>query len=84
MSAAVWSCTCARSPCDGLDCGVYLPGRAPRRAAAPKSAAQNAEIRARAWATRRMKATTASANGYEAAEQRSETLTLPKGTEGNP
>jgi len=29
-----------------------------------------------------LRATTASANGYEAAEQRSETLTLPKGTEG--
>lgn len=37
----------------GLDDGPYLPGCAPRKKAAPKSAEETAEIRARAWATRR-------------------------------
>jgi hypothetical protein len=49
----MWKCVCGQGPCDGLDCGVYLPGCAPRKKAAPKTAAENAEIRARAWATRR-------------------------------
>ena len=39
----------------GLDDGPYLPGRAPRKEAAPKPADETAEIRARAWATRRQK-----------------------------
>lgn len=37
----------------GLDDGPWLPGHAPRKKAAPKSASEIAEIRARAWATRR-------------------------------
>lgn len=49
-SAPVWKCVCARSPCDGLDCGVYLPGQQPRRPAARK---MTDEARARAWNTRR-------------------------------
>jgi hypothetical protein len=39
----------------GLDDGVFLPGCAPRKNAAPKSPDEIAEIRARAWATRRNK-----------------------------
>ena len=39
----------------GLDDGPYLPGRAPRKKAAPKPADEIADIRARAWATRRAK-----------------------------
>lgn len=46
-------CICGNTPCDGLDCGPYLPGRAPRKVPAPKSPEQLAEIRAKAWATRR-------------------------------
>lgn len=37
----------------GLDDGPYLPGRAPRKRAAPKSPEAMRGIRARAWATRR-------------------------------
>ncbi len=37
----------------GLDDGPYLPGRAPRKRPAPKSAAELSAIRAKAWATRR-------------------------------
>jgi hypothetical protein len=48
-------CICGRDPCDGLDCGVYLPGQAPRKQPDPKSAADMAAIRATAWATRRAK-----------------------------
>lgn len=51
--ATVAHCECGHVPCDGLDCGVYLPGRAPRKRPEPKSAATLATIRARAWATRR-------------------------------
>lgn len=50
-----WHCTCARTPCDGLDCGVWLPGQPPRKVPAPKTPEQMASIRARAWATRRGK-----------------------------
>lgn len=39
----------------GLDDGPYLPGRAPRKKAAAKSSEEIADIRARAWATRRQK-----------------------------
>lgn len=39
----------------GLDDGPWLPGQAPRKRPAPKSAEQMADIRARAWATRRAK-----------------------------
>ena len=46
-------CICGHTPCDGLDCGVYLPGRAPRKVPAPKSADELRAIRAKAWATRR-------------------------------
>ena len=39
----------------GLDDGPYLPGKAPRKKPAPKSASEIADIRSRAWATRRQK-----------------------------
>ena len=39
----------------GLDDGPYLPGHAPRKKAEPKAADEMADIRARAWATRREK-----------------------------
>lgn len=39
----------------GLDDGPYLPGRAPRKKADPKSPEEYHEIRSRAWATRRAK-----------------------------
>lgn len=39
----------------GLDDGPYLPGCAPRKKPDPKPAHVNAEIKARAWATRRAK-----------------------------
>lgn len=39
----------------GLDDGPWLPGRAPRKKAAPKSAKEVSETRKRAWATRRVK-----------------------------
>lgn len=51
----VGECICGHQPCDGLDCGVYLSGRAPRRKPAPKLPEEMADIRARAWATRRIK-----------------------------
>lgn len=50
-------CICGHMPCDGLDCGVYLPGLAPRKVPAPKSAEELRAIRAKAWATRRAKRT---------------------------
>jgi hypothetical protein len=53
MSALQWHCECGNSPCNGLDCGVYLPGRAPRKRATPKAARELSEIRMRAWETRR-------------------------------
>jgi hypothetical protein len=37
----------------GLDDGPYLPGCAPRKKIDPKPAKEMADIRARAWATRR-------------------------------
>lgn len=37
----------------GLDDGPWMPGRAPRKKAAPKPADEIREIRTRAWATRR-------------------------------
>lgn len=37
----------------GLDDGPYLPGRAPRKKPAPKTAEEMRAIRARAWETRR-------------------------------
>lgn len=46
-----WICRCGHDPCDGLDCGIDMSRKKP----APKSAEENAEIRARAWATRRAK-----------------------------
>lgn len=46
-------CVCGHTPCDGLDCGPYLPGQAPRKKAAPKSPEELARIRAKAWQTRR-------------------------------
>lgn len=49
----VGHCICGNAPCDGLDCGVWLPGRAPRNKSAPKSPEEMAAIRAQAWATRR-------------------------------
>lgn len=39
----------------GLDDGPYLPGHGPREKPAPKSDEEMAEIRAKAWATRRAK-----------------------------
>ena len=44
-----------RTDGSGLDDGVFLPGCAPRKKAAPKSPDKIAEIRARAWETRRNK-----------------------------
>lgn len=55
VGKVVGECICGNIPCDGLDCGVYLPGQAPRKKAAPKTADEMADIRARAWATRREK-----------------------------
>lgn len=54
---------CGRDPSDhdhqpdgsGLDDGPYLPGKAPRKRPEPKSREEVAEIRSRAWATRRRK-----------------------------
>lgn len=43
----VGECICGTDPCSGLDCGPYLPGEAPRKKMAPKSAAEMAAIRAR-------------------------------------
>lgn len=37
----------------GLDDGPWLPGHAPRKKPAPKSAGELRDIRSRAWATRR-------------------------------
>lgn len=46
-------CLCGHTPCDGLDCGPYLPGQAPRKKAAQKPPEELARIRAKAWNTRR-------------------------------
>lgn len=46
-------CICGNTPCDGLDCGPYLPGAAPRKKMMPKSPDELARIRAKAWETRR-------------------------------
>lgn len=53
MGAVQAYCCCGNAPCNGLDCGVYLPGRAPRKRPGPKSAEEVREIRRRAWETRR-------------------------------
>jgi len=53
MTAPQWFCCCGNTPCDGLDCGVYLPGQAPRKPAVSKSQREVTEIRHRAWETRR-------------------------------
>lgn len=58
MAAAkrsMWRCLCNRTPCTGLNCGVWLPGHGPRKKPKPKTPEQLAEIRAKAWATRRKK-----------------------------
>lgn len=55
MTDRNWFCCCGNTPCSGLDCGVYLPGRRPRKLPEPKPSAELADIRARAWATRRAK-----------------------------
>lgn len=55
MSGPVWHCECGHDPCDGLDCGVYLPGHAPRKPLPARTAAEHAVTRAKAWATRRAK-----------------------------
>lgn len=39
----------------GLDDGPYLPGRAPRKKPTPKDPDTVADIKSRAWATRRKK-----------------------------
>jgi hypothetical protein len=44
-----------RPDSSGLDDGPYLPGRAPRKRMERKNPAVVADIRARAWATRRDK-----------------------------
>ena len=46
-------CICGNKPCTGLDCGVYGPGEAPRKKPPEKTAEQLADIRGKAWATRR-------------------------------
>lgn len=53
VGAIAGLCICGRSPCEGLDCGPFLPGQAPRRRPPAKSPAEHAVIKARAWATRR-------------------------------
>lgn len=51
----MWRCICDRTPCVGLDCGVWLPGQAPRRRSAPRETPEQlAAIRAKAWQTRRL------------------------------
>lgn len=50
-----WKCVCGHDPCDGLDCGVYLPGQAPYRKPSPKPSEEIHAIRMQAWATRRAK-----------------------------
>ena len=50
MTQFPWVCVCGHEPCDGLDCGVLL--KAPRRRLR-KTRAELAEIRAKAWTTRR-------------------------------
>jgi hypothetical protein len=50
-----WLCVCGSEPCNGLDCGVYLPGRKPRKVPHKKTASEMAQIRQRAWETRRAK-----------------------------
>lgn len=52
MSA--WCCVCHNDPCDGLDCGVYLPWGAPRKKRVVDPATFSVE-RGRAWVTRRAK-----------------------------
>lgn len=49
-----WSCICESDPCTGLDCGVYLPGRAPRKQS-HRPTELLSDDRKRAWATRRAK-----------------------------
>ena len=51
----IGECVCGNDPCDGLDCGIYLPGRIPRKPYPKKSQSVVAEIRRRAWVTRRAK-----------------------------
>ncbi len=55
VGKVVGFCVCGQTPCSGLDCGVYGPGGAPRKKVAPKPAEEMAEIRSKAWATRRAK-----------------------------
>ena len=50
-----WRCVCGNTPCDGLDCGMWLPGCKPRKTPTPKSAEAASKIRAQAWETRRQK-----------------------------
>lgn len=50
-----WKCVCGQNPCDGLDCGIYLPGQAPYRKPLTKPAEEIHAIRMQAWATRREK-----------------------------
>jgi hypothetical protein len=47
----VGECVCGNTPCDGLECGVFLPRQAPRKKHPPMSP----EARARGWETRRKK-----------------------------
>ena len=61
----MWSCTCGNTPCDGLECGVFLKGLAPRRALHTKTAAEMVVIRAKAWATRRRPSTPDALKGDE-------------------
>lgn len=44
-----------RADNSGVDDGPWLPWQGPRKKAAPKSAEEMADIRARAWKTRREK-----------------------------
>lgn len=48
----VWSCVCGNTPCNGLDCGVYLPGCAPRKKIERPAHLVSAD-RLLAWETRR-------------------------------
>lgn len=55
MTVPQWKCVCAQTPCTGLDCGVYLPGQAPRKKSPAKTPEELRAIRKKAWATRNRK-----------------------------
>lgn len=52
---SAWQCVCGNEPCDGLECGVWLPGHAPRKQHVITDPASYSAARRRAWETRRLK-----------------------------